>query len=80
MIPRKVLTSIGHSLQEGTPYSDWMASVAVAEDGAIFLAGATGGYWVGDISSGMDFALAKLDPDGEVLWRWQVTSCRSSWE
>lgn len=61
-------------MQEGTPYSDWMWSVVVVEDGAIILAGETGGSWVEETIGGMNFASVKLDREGNVLWRWQVIS------
>lgn len=41
-------------------------------DGSTFVVGATEGSW-GNVTAGdADFAIAKIDSDGNTLWRWQV--------
>lgn len=39
------------------------------------LAGRTDGNWNGTNDGYFDAAAVKLDADGKVLWRWQVTTC-----
>lgn len=63
-------------MQEGTPGTDVIGAVDVAEDGSIYLAGTTSVAWVDDNTEGIDLVLAKLDPTGAVIWRWQVRQCR----
>lgn len=42
-------------------------------DGGVVLAGFSNGNWNGVASRGYaDFAAAKLDSAGGVVWRWQV--------
>lgn len=53
-------------------------SVAVAPDGSFFLAGETTGDWASINEGEADFAVAKLDSDGALLWTWQVKERSSS--
>lgn len=56
---------------------DAVEAVMMDEDGSVVLVGYTNGDWIGDTSTlldNADFAAAKLDPDGNELWRWQVSA------
>lgn len=49
-----------------------MNDVAIGMDGSVFLAGSTGGGY-GVANAGLtDFAVVKLDAEGNEIWRWQV--------
>lgn len=52
----------------------WTASAL--DDGGVVVGGYSNGTsWNGTTSSGLsDFAAVKLDSDGTVVWRWQVSS------
>lgn len=43
------------------------------EDGSTVLAGSTNGDWNAANAGDDDFAACKLDVDGTLLWKWQVT-------
>lgn len=58
--------------QDGTSSNDFLMECTLGSDGSIYLAGYTTGNW-SDINVGHeDFAAAKLDADGNEIWRWQV--------
>ena len=59
--------------QDGTTEIDDIHALAVADDGSIFLAGYTLGNWTGTNLGARDFAACKLDGNGTLLWKWQVT-------
>lgn len=59
-------------MQDGTDSDDITKSVAVGNDGSIFLAGYTEGDWSQPNEGEQDFAITKLSSDGELVWRWQV--------
>lgn len=44
----------------------------MGSDGFIYIAGYTLGDWAGTNAGDEDFAAAKLDADGNEIWRWQV--------
>lgn len=49
-----------------------MNDAAIGIDGSVFLAGYTLGNW-GDVNAGRsDFAVVKIDADGNEIWRLQV--------
>lgn len=48
----------------------------MTEDGAFVMVGQCEGDWSGESSGALDFAVIKLDADGDELWRWQVRRCR----
>lgn len=58
--------------QDGTIAADSVHHVAVGIDGSVFLAGATYGDWSGVNAGESDFAVVKLDADGNETWRWHV--------
>ncbi|CAM9957439.1 unnamed protein product, partial [Laminaria digitata] len=58
--------------QSGVPEQDIVIDVAIGNDGSVFLAGNTYGDWNGANAGLSDFAAAKLDADGNEVWRWQV--------
>lgn len=62
--------------QSGTAYEDIVRSVAIGNDGSVFLTGDTGGNWAtdnaGDLGS-LDFVACMLDASGNEVWRWQVS-------
>ena len=50
-----------------------VTSLAMAEDGSVVLAGSTTGDWNTTNAGEPDFAVLKLDGDGTLVWKWQVT-------
>lgn len=60
--------------QDGTSETEFMQTAVVGDDDSVVLAGHTYGNWSGLRSEefGADFAVVKLDADGNELWRWQV--------
>lgn len=52
---------------------DFVDTVAVADDGSTVIAGSTLGNWNATVLGGKDFAACKLDVNGALLWKWQVT-------
>lgn len=49
-------------------------STNVLDDGSVYLCGQMSGDWAITDAPGLDdFAAAKVDPDGEELWRWQAS-------
>lgn len=58
--------------QSGVSGSDVVYDVAIGNDGSVFLAGTTFGDWNDTNAGDSDFAAAKLDADGNEVWRWQV--------
>lgn len=63
--------------QEGTANEDKFFAGATLGDGSLFLAGETGGDWGSTNAGTLDFALAKLHPNGTTAWRWQVRQTES---
>lgn len=50
-----------------------MKAAAAVRDGGVVLAGFTLGSWNAvNSKERADFAAAKLNSDGTVIWRWQV--------
>lgn len=56
---------------------DVVHTVALSEDGSVIMAGSTTGVLGESIVDPGDFAAAKLDADGNLVWTWQV-KCRYS--
>lgn len=54
--------------------NDEVHATVVQDDGTIVLGGYTGGDWNGLNAGGRYIAAVALDPDGEEIWHWQVTS------
>lgn len=53
-----------------------MKDLAMWEDDVILFAGYTEGDWNGPHTGDEDFAAGKLNADGSLEWRWQVTVLR----
>lgn len=68
----------GVELQDGTTGYDQMAGAAAGDDGSMILVGYVGGSWASTHQGSRDFAAAKLDSNGTVVWTWQVLSRRLS--
>lgn len=49
-----------------------MCGAVALNGGGVVLTGYSEGDWNGTNSGGQDFVALELDPDGTVLWRWQV--------
>lgn len=47
-----------------------------ADDDSVVLVGYSTGDWSGGNTGGRDFAAAKVDSDGQVLWMWQASLVR----
>lgn len=45
----------------------------MADDGSTIIAGSTLGNWNATVMGEKDFAACKLDVNGALLWKWQVT-------
>jgi len=58
--------------QEGTSEDDRVYGGITLNRGSVVLAGYSEGNWYGTNNGGWDFTALELDPDGTVLWRWQV--------
>lgn len=59
--------------QEGSSSADdVMFGAAETSDGSIILCGYTEGNWTAAIQGDYDYAVVKLDSNGEVVWRRQV--------
>lgn len=59
--------------QEGSEEDDRMSAAAALGDGGVVFAGFSSGTWNGVASvGGADFAAAKLDSAGSVIWRMKV--------
>lgn len=65
------------NIQDGTAGVDNATDLALVEDGSAVLSGSTTGDWNVTNLGGTDFAALKLDADGELLWKWQVTTMYS---
>lgn len=49
-----------------------MFGVASLNGGGVVLAGHSFGKWSTTNNDSSDFSAVELDPDGSVIWRWQV--------
>lgn len=59
----------------GSQSDDFINGATAAADGSLFLVGDSWGAWGGFTGSGKyDFAVAKLDGNGNLLWAWQASS------
>lgn len=62
-----------HSMQGGSDRESKWKGVAAVGDGGVVLSGFVDGTWGAGGSQGLfDFAAAKLNGAGIVIWRWQV--------
>ena len=59
--------------QDGTSDVDYIRTVVATGGGSTVLAGYTYGSWNGSNNGLDDFAAVKLDVDGTVEWKWQVS-------
>lgn len=61
--------------QEGSDGKDVAITASALDDGGVVVAGYYNGTsWSGTTSAGeTDFAAVKLNSDGTVAWRWQVS-------
>ena len=46
----------------------------MGDDASVVVVGGTGGDWNAPNMGGWDFAAFKLDANGTLLWKWQVTT------
>lgn len=53
---------------------DYVYGIAVGDDGSVVVAGGTWGNVCVVNQGGPDMAAFKLDADGTLLWKWQVTN------
>ena len=59
--------------QDGTSGNDYINAAVVTGGGSTVLAGDTEGSWGSTNTGSVDFAAVKLDADGIVEWKWQVS-------
>ena len=59
--------------QDGTDDYDFVRTAVATINGTFVLAGSTSGDWNGSNVGDRDFAALKLDADGNVIWKWQVS-------
>ncbi|CAN0565340.1 unnamed protein product, partial [Laminaria digitata] len=59
--------------QNGTSGDDHVGGAVVGSNGTYVFAGSTRGDWSGANAGGYDWAVFKVDDQGDVLWSWQVT-------
>ena len=64
--------------QGGTGSADVGSAIAMWEDGSIVLAGETEGDWNGTNLGLIDLAAFKLNEDGTLQWKFQVTQLRGN--
>lgn len=62
--------------QEKTGKAGQLQDLAIWEDGSVIFAGYTEGDWNVTHIGGGDFAAGKLNPDGSIQWKWQVSVAR----
>lgn len=60
-------------LQDGTNAIDDINTAVATGGGSTVLAGFTYGSWNSNNSFSSDFAAVKLDAEGTVEWKWQVS-------
>lgn len=60
-------------VQDDTGLGDYADGIAMADDGSVVVVGATLGDWSIPNVGGWDMAAFKLDADGALIWKWQVT-------
>ena len=65
--------------QRGTGKSDQLISAAFSSDGTYVFGGHTYGDWNATNSGVWDWAVFKVDQQGEILWFWQVNAAPSSY-
>lgn len=63
----------GDMKQGGTSDDDVFLGGGMGDNGSVILVGSSYGNWK-DVKNkgGEDFIAVKLDPDGSILWTWQV--------
>lgn len=62
------------SAQDGTNETDVFSDAVNGLNDTFVIVGHSTGDWNGKNSGSGDMIATKLDIDGNVLWRWQVTS------
>lgn len=65
------LASVLHS-QDGTMEYDVLVGVVATADGNLVMSGHTAGDYNGTLIGVYDYVAVKLNPDGAVVWRYQV--------
>lgn len=60
-------------LQGGTSSDDGLYGASVLESGDIIMAGYTFGDWTSSNSGDEDLVMLQFDPDGNIVWQWQVS-------
>lgn len=66
--------------QDGTDHQDELNAVAMWTDGSTILAGASNGDWNASNLGDRDFTACKLDVDGNLRWKWQVTPVTNEYQ
>lgn len=60
--------------QDGTNSTDQASGVVISpDDGSVVVVGRTYGDWEGTSAGEWDFAAFKLDSEGDLVWKWQVS-------
>ena len=59
--------------QDGTADDDYAKAAVATMNGTFVLAGSTQGDWNSVNAGDRNFAALKLDTDGNVMWKWQVS-------
>lgn len=60
-------------MQSDSSTDNAVRSIVVMGDGSVVLGGDTGGAWASTPIGSRDLAAAKVDSDGQEVWRWQVS-------
>ena len=67
------------SAQSGTSENDYIHDAALGSDGNYIFGGNTNGNWNATHAGLWDWAVFKVDEQGNFLWKWQVNAARSSY-
>ena len=59
--------------QNGSSGDDHLGGAVAGANGTYVFAGSTRGDWSGANAGGYDWAVFKVDDQGDILWSWQVT-------
>lgn len=68
----RLLLLIRLPAQGGTEEADVFEAAVTGPDGSVIFAGWTSGDWNRTNIGAADFAAAKFDTEGNLLWKWQV--------
>lgn len=64
-------------IQTGSDEKDEILGASAGSGGSVVLSGFTNGNWSGTHRGSRDYTAMKLDSDGEVVWRLQVTAAHA---